>query len=59
VTLRFGRGRIEALCQTIVVEMKDANRDPLLGRFHEFGNAQLQCARVFLSGQQVVNYRDR
>ena len=33
VTLRFGRGRIETLCQAIVVEMKDANRDPPLGRF--------------------------
>jgi len=58
VTLRFGRGGIEALCQAIVVEMKDANRDPPLGRFHEFGNAQLKCARVFFSRQQVVNRRD-
>ena len=55
---RTAAGRIEALRQAIVVEMKDANRDPPLSRFHEFGNAQLECARMFFSGQQVVNRRD-
>jgi hypothetical protein len=59
VTLRFGRVSVEALWQAIVVEMKVANRDPPLGRFHEFGNLQLECARVFLSGQQAVNCGDR
>ena len=58
VQLGFGRGCIEAFREAIMVEMKDANRDPTLGRLHEFGNAQLERARIFFSGQQVINRRD-
>jgi hypothetical protein len=58
VALGFDGGGFQAFRQAFAVEMKNANRDPPLSRFHEFRDAQLETPALFLSSEQIVNRRD-